>query len=298
MIGDRRTSERRSEERQKTFGGPRPTLRRLRRTSLRPPRLGGVSVNKLIPNILTMLALAVGMTGMRFAIQERWEAAVAAILIAGVLDGLDGRLARLLNAQSKFGAELDSLADMVSFGIAPAMILYMWALNTASNFGWIAALLYGVCMALRLARFNTMMGTVEKPAWAFNYFTGVPAPAAAGLALVPMILQFQFEWPVQAHPVPVALWTTLMATLMISTVPTFSFKGLKIPPGRVVFLLLGVGVLAAALVGDPWLTLLGIGAVYLAAIPLSIRQYARLKREAERLQAHTPDQAAESPPQA
>ncbi|HYE51067.1 MAG TPA: CDP-diacylglycerol--serine O-phosphatidyltransferase [Azospirillaceae bacterium] len=261
------------------------------RRPVRPPRQGGLTLNKMLPNILTLLALSAGMTGMRFGIQGRWEEAVVSILIAAVLDALDGRIARLLNAQSKFGAELDSLSDVISFGVAPAMILYMWVLDEARSFGWIAAVLFGVCAALRLARFNTALG-VEKPAWAFNYFTGVPAPAGAGLALLPLIASFEVGPTVFGHPVFVTAWTVGIAALMISAIPTYSLKGVRIPRAYVVFVLVGVGLLAAGVVSAPWTTFTVIAIVYLASFPFSIRQYHRLKSEAERLQA------AEEPPAA
>ncbi len=154
-------------------------------------RLKELSINKMLPNVLTVLALCAGLTSMRFGLQERWEAAVWAIIIAGIFDGLDGRIARLLRSSTKFGAELDSLSDVVSFGVAPAILLYLWTMNGAGNVGWVLVLLFAVCCGLRLARFNTMLGEPDPP-WAHNFFTGVPAPAGAGLVLLPMIMSFEF----------------------------------------------------------------------------------------------------------
>lgn len=261
-----------------------PRVFKRRQRKLRPPRLRGLTLNKLLPNALTLSAMAAGMTGMRFAIEGRFPEAVVAILVAAVFDGLDGRIARMLNAQSRFGEELDSLSDVVSFGVAPAVILYQWTLLDARTFGWIAALLLGICAALRLARFNTMLGAAaEKPPWAYNYFTGVPAPAGAGLALLPLVATLEVGPGWFDSPWLVAPWSVFVAALMISAVPTFSLKGLRIPQHFVVFLLLGVGVLAAALVSAPWATLAVISLLYVLSLPFSSLQYAKLQREAARL---------------
>ncbi|HIJ38767.1 MAG TPA: CDP-diacylglycerol--serine O-phosphatidyltransferase, partial [Rhodospirillaceae bacterium] len=196
----------------------------------RPNRINGLSLNKLLPNILTMLALCAGLTSIRFGLHGKWESAVFSILLAGVLDGLDGRIARLLNGTSKFGAELDSLSDFVSFGVAPAMLLYFWTMQAAGGLGWALVLLFSVCCALRLARFNTMLGQPDLPAWAYNFFTGVPAPAAAGLVLIPMMLSFQLgadslfaSWLLNA------VMLVLVSFLMVSKIPTFSGKRSRIP---------------------------------------------------------------------
>jgi len=262
---------------------PRPAAR-LRQKRLRPPRLRGLSINRLLPNMLTMLNLASGMTGIRFAMEGKWKEAVLAIAVGALFDLLDGRIARMLNAQSKFGEELDSLSDVVSFGVAPAMILYLWSLDDARTFGWMAALVMGVCAALRLARFNTMLGAAaEKPPFAYNYFTGVPAPAGAFLALLPLIATLEVGEGWFDSPILVVPWTVGVAGLMISAVPTFSLKGLRIPQRYVVFLLLGVGITAAALVSAPWATLTVAGLVYLASIPFSAKRYQQLATEAARL---------------
>ncbi|WP_207478319.1 CDP-diacylglycerol--serine O-phosphatidyltransferase [Arenibaculum pallidiluteum] len=259
--------------------------RRTRRPVDRPPRLRGLSVNHMLPNVLTMLALCAGVTAMRFAINGRFEAAVASIIVAAVLDALDGRIARLLNGQSRFGEELDSLSDVVSFGVAPAMILYLWTLSGAGTLGWVAVLALSVCAALRLARFNSKLGQNDMPAYAYNYFTGVPAPAGAGLALLPLVLSFEIGRDPAASPWIVAPWTLVVALLMVSWVPTFSLKGIRVPQRLVVPILVVVGLLAAALVSAPWLTLAGMGIAYVASIPWSLREFRRLRAEAERLQA-------------
>jgi CDP-diacylglycerol--serine O-phosphatidyltransferase len=174
---------------------------------------------------------------------------------------------------------------VVSFGVAPAVTLYVWGLDQARSFGWIAALLLGVCAALRLARFNVSLGAAaEKPAWAYNYFTGVPAPAGAGLAILPIIASFEAGPAFLHNPAFLVIWTIMVAALMISALPTFSLKGQRIPQRLVPFVLLGVGGGAAALVAAPWMTLSVIGVLYLVSLPFSIRQFGRLKAEAARLQ--------------
>ena len=261
---------------------------RHRTRRLRPPRLKGLSINKLLPNMLTMLNLASGMTGIRFAMEGKWQEAVIAIAVAALFDMLDGRIARMLNAQSKFGEELDSLSDVVSFGVAPAMILYLWSLDDARTVGWMAALLMGICAALRLARFNTMLGAAaEKPPFAYNYFTGVPAPAGAFLALLPLIATLEVGAGWLDSPWIVVPWTVGVAGLMISAIPTFSMKGLRIPQRYVVFVLLGVGATAAALVSAPWATLSVVGLVYIVSIPFSARRYRVLAEAAAKLQDDT-----------
>ena len=160
-----------------------------RRRFRRVPRLKGQTVSKMIPNIITVGALSAGFTAIRFAFDGKWEFAVVAILVAAILDALDGRMARLLKSASDFGAELDSLSDVIAFGVAPAVVIYVWALSSVDGPGWIAALFFVVCAALRLARFNTTLGKL--PPYAYNYFTGVPAPAGAGLAILPLVVSFE-----------------------------------------------------------------------------------------------------------
>lgn len=257
---------------------------RPRRARIRPPRIPGLSINHMIPNVLTLLALCAGLTSIRFGLHGKWEAGVAAIFLAAVLDGLDGRVARLLQGTSKFGAELDSLSDFVSFGVAPAMLLYFWTMQTAGGFGWALVLLFAVCCALRLARFNTMLGD-DLPPYAYNFFTGVPAPAAAGLVLFPMVASFQFDVGFFDRPAVVAVFLLGVSFLMVSTIPTFSFKKVRIPHNWVLPILLVIGLLAAFLVTEPWLTLVVVGVLYVGMIPLSVRSFRRLKREAARVEA-------------
>ena len=252
----------------------------------RAPRLKGLSINRLIPNILTVLALCAGLTSIRFALNGEWQQAAIAIFAAAILDGLDGRMARLLKATSKFGAELDSLSDFISFGVAPAVVLYMWGMSGVAGFGWAVVLFFATCAALRLARFNTKLGDPDLPAYAYNYFSGVPAPAGAGLALLPMILSFDLGYDtVLKHPALVIAWVFFIGLLMVSAIPTYSGKKARIPQGLVIPMLIVVGLLVAALVNAPWRTLSGLGLLYLLCIPFSVRSYRRLKAEAEQMVA-------------
>lgn len=244
----------------------------------RSRRLKGLSFNRMIPNILTLLALCAGMTSIRFGLQDRWEAATLAIAISAVLDALDGRIARLLKGSSRFGAELDSLSDFICFGVAPAILLHLWALEDAGRFAWIVSLLLAACCGLRLARFNTMLEDPDAPPWQPNFFVGVPAPAGAGLVLLPMILSFQIGDAVVRQPGVVAAVMVIVAALLVSRVPTYSFKKLKVPnrwilPTMVIVVLLAAGVLTA-----PWATLSGVLFLYLLSFPFSIRRHAKLRQ--------------------
>jgi len=231
--------------------------------------------NKMIPNILTIMALSAGMSAIRFGLEDRWEPAALSILAAAILDALDGRIARILKGSSKFGAELDSLSDFISFGVAPAIMLYLWAMQDAGRFGWMLALLFSVSMALRLARFNTMLEDKDQPAWTKNFFTGVPAPAAAGLVLLPMILSFQFGDGFFREPATVSLFLVGVAALVVSSLPTYSFKKIAIKSKHVVPAMIIVGAFITVLVSAPWTTLSVVMLIYLGLIPISIRSYRR-----------------------
>lgn len=243
-------------------------------------RLRGLHFNRLIPNILTVLALCAGLTAILYAYQGKWKFAVIAILIAAVLDALDGRVARLLGGSTKFGAELDSLSDFVSFGVAPALLVFLWSLQSAQEIGWITALVFAVCAALRLARFNTRLGVSDMPAWASNFFTGIPAPAGGGLALLPMILSFNFQNQTLAHPAITIPVMVIVACLMISRIPTYALKQVRVPHRMVMPFLLFVGLTAALLAMATWLTISVFLFVYLLSIPFSMRAYRRLQRDA------------------
>jgi CDP-diacylglycerol--serine O-phosphatidyltransferase len=259
-------------------------------------RLREQSINRLIPNMFTILALCAGLTAIRFAVDEKWDAAVIALVAAGIFDGLDGRIARLLGGSTKFGAELDSLSDVISFGVAPAVTLYLWSLTGASNLGWTVALLFAVCCALRLARFNTKLDEVDPMPWAGQFFTGVPAPAGAGLALLPIMLSFELGDTVFRHPAVVAPVMLVVAGLMVSKLPIHSFKKVRVPHNLIVPTLLAVGVLAGLLISATWITLILIGLAYIVNIPLSIRAHARLKRAHEQQLAAAAAAEAAQPP--
>src|SRR5438067_3129296 len=231
----------------------------------------------MIPNAITVLALCFGLTGVSLAIRGDWEKAIGAIVLAGVLDGIDGRIARLLRADSRFGAELDSLSDNIAFGTAPALILFLWSLQAAPRFGWIAALALAVCCALRLARFNARLDAAEQPHKSAGFNTGVPAPAGAGLAFVPIYLWLiTGDGRFQAWPAVMA-WTLFIAALMISSLPTYSWASIRIRPAWRLFALAGVALLGAALIVTPWPTLLALAALYLVMIPVAFASYERVK---------------------
>ena len=239
---------------------------------------GGFPIRAFVPNAITAAALCVGLTGVRFGITGDWPQALACIVGAGVLDGFDGRIARLLKAQSKFGAELDSLSDNIAFGTAPALIVFLWSLQEAPRFGWVAALALAVCCALRLARFNARIDAESQPHKSAGFNTGVPAPVGAGLAFVPIYL-----WLISGNELfrswqLVLPWTLFIALLMISSVPTFTWGSIRIRRGWRLFALAGVALLVAALLSAPWSTLLGMSIVYLALLPFSIASYAKVKR--------------------
>ena len=246
-------------------------------------RLKGLPFNRMIPNILTLLALCAGMTAIRFALEERWEAAMIAILVAAILDALDGRVARILKGTSKFGAELDSLADFLNFGVAPALILYLWTMQDAGRVGWILALLFSICCVLRLARFNTGVDEPDAPPWAYNFFTGVPAPAGGGLVLLPMMLSSSLGNGFFRDPWVTGLFMIVVAGLMVSRIPTFAFKKFKVPNPWILPSMLFVGLFAATLVSAPWPTLSVVLVLYMISIPFSVRAYRSLERKARAL---------------
>lgn len=238
-----------------------------------------LTLNRMIPNILTLLALCAGLTAIRFALLGRWEHAALALVAAAILDTLDGRVARLLRGSSRFGAELDSLSDFLSFGVAPAIILYLWALQDSGRVGWILALIFACCCALRLARFNTMSDDASAPAWKSGFFTGTPAPAGAGLVLLPMILSFQIGDDVVRTPETVILFMVGTAYMLVSQIPTFSFKRVRIPGKMVMPTLLLFVILVAASFSAPWLTLTCVLVLYIISIPASVLRHAKLTRQ-------------------
>ena len=242
------------------------------------PEERGIPFRAMIPNAITVFALCLGLTGVSLAIGGEWEKALGSIVLAGVLDGFDGRIARLLRAQSRFGAELDSLSDNIAFGTAPALILFLWSLQTAPRFGWIAALALAVCCALRLARFNARIDAAEQPHKSAGFNTGVPAPAGAGLAFVPIFLWLVTGDDLFRQWQPVMAWTLFIAALMISSLPTYSWSSIRIRRDWRLFALAGIALFGAALIVAPWPTLLALAVVYLLMIPLALASYARVKR--------------------
>jgi len=244
-------------------------------TAKRPLRRGIY----ILPTVFTLGNLLCGFTSIILAAQGEFTRAAALIVLAGVLDGLDGRIARALGATSRFGAELDSLSDFVCFGVAPAVVVYMWSLQEFGGLGWAISLLFAVCCGLRLARFNVALDSKEiMPPWTRDFFVGVPAPAGGGLAIMPLIFGLQFEHGFFASPWLNGLMLAGVAALMVSRVPTFAFKRLQVPGRHVVFALLAVGAFAAFLISTPWVTLGFSGLAYLASIPYARHAYQRGRR--------------------
>jgi CDP-diacylglycerol---serine O-phosphatidyltransferase len=237
-----------------------------------------VPVRVLAPNLVTLLALCSGLTSIKLAIEGRIELALYCIIAAAILDGIDGRLARMLKGTSKFGAELDSLTDFVNFGCAPAIILYIWILNGLGNAGWIVALAFAICGALRLARFNVQLEDPNKPAWAGNFFTGIPAPAGALCVLLPVYIVLVGLPKAYVPAIVVLIYTALVGALMISKVPTFSGKkmGLSVGREKVIFLLLGLAIFVAFLVTYTWEVMLVCTLIYLAFLPIGVNAWRKL----------------------
>src|SRR5918996_649177 len=239
-------------------GRRRSRARRCSRTAGATWRLRAQPLIHLVPHIFTVASLCLGLSAIRYGLDGRFELAVILLVLAGVFDGLDGRAARLLKITSKLGAQLDSLADFLSFGVAPAIIVYLWSLNEVKALGWALTLLFATCCALRLARFNTELEDTDRPVWMSRFFTGMPAPAAAGCAIIPMLMAFAFQaaWP-RAWALN-ALVLVVVAFLMVSRIPTFSIKTVvvRLKPDWILPTLIGVGLLVAALSSAPWHTLL------------------------------------------
>jgi len=262
----------------------------MRRRRFRP-----IPVRMLVPNVITLLAICAGLTAIRLSTEGRMELAVAAIVFAAVLDGLDGRVARMIKGQSKFGAELDSLADFVNFGVAPGLILYFWQLHELRDGGWIAAMVFAISGSLRLARFNATMDDPNKPAFAANYFTGVPAPAGAITVLLPIYLAFL---GLPAPPaVLTALYTLLIAFLMVSRLPVFSGRNvrMRVPPEMVLPVFVSVIFFIALLIGYPWYILSAGSVLYLLSMPAGWKSYRDHARKAVAPAASPADVASASP---
>jgi len=252
--------------------GPDPDRRQRRLRRFRQ-----IPVRTLLPNVITLLALCAGMTGIRLALENRYELALGAIVFAAMLDAVDGRVARMIKGTSRFGAELDSLADFFNFGVAPGLILYFWGLNALGNLGWIAAMVFAICTALRLARFNIQIDDPLRPAWAGNFFTGVPAPLGAIVVLLPIYLSFL------RVPVPVVLtfvYTLAIAGLMVSRLPVLSGKkiGTRVRPEMVAPVIIVAVLLIALLIAYPWELLSVVSLAYLVLLPLGWFSYRRYQQ--------------------
>ena len=251
---------------------------------MRPPTLEserrGIPLRAVIPNAVTALALCVGLSSVRFAIAGQWGTAVLMIVAAGVLDGMDGRIARALKGQSRFGAELDSLSDVIAFGVSPAIVLHLWVLQTWPRIGWMFALAYAACMALRLARFNARIDVEDQPHKSAGFLTGVPAPAGAGLLLLPIIVWLASgeEWDWLRDLYFVAGWAALIAFLVVSSLATFSWSSLRLRRNVRFEAIVVIVLIGGALISEPWATLSVVGILYLLMIPLSIASYARIRR--------------------
>ena len=257
------------------------------------PRIREIPLRMVLPNLITVLAICAGLSGIRFAFEGRFETAVAMVLFAAFLDGIDGRLARMMKATSKFGAQMDSLADIVNFGVAPALVLYAFLLDRAGSPGWIAALLFAIACGLRLARFNVLDEDLERPAWQAEYFVGVPAPAGAVLVLLPVYLAFIGVYePSRVTAFVASGFTVLAAFLLASRIPVYSGKKLRVPRDRVMPLILAVALGLLLLFSYPWQTLSAGVIAYLIFLPLSVLAYGRRAQvEEAKLDTTEPPQA-------
>ena len=264
-------------------------------------RIGTFPLRRLVPLSVTLFALCLGLTAIRLAIEGRFDLAVGAIILACVMDFLDGLLARLLKSASKFGAELDSLADCLNFGIAPPMLLYLWTMDGLGNFGWICALFYAICCALRLARFNTDLDEKGKSAaaqaWESAYFIGVPAPSGAGLVLIPFYLHFLGVIPGMVAAPASAILCIAVGLLMVSRIPTFSLKTTtRIRPDLVLPLLLMIAFLGAVIANYPWMSFTAMALLYIAVIPISAASYGRARAAAASMEESRQTPAPAAPP--
>lgn len=238
----------------------------------------GISLRALAPNAVTAMALCTGLSGVWFALEQRWDAALLAIVVAGILDAMDGRIARLLKGESRFGAELDSLSDVIAFGATPALIMYSWAMQNMPRFGWTICVFFVLCAALRLARFNARIDADHQPHKSAGFNTGVPSPAGAGLMLLPLTvwLETGAEWARDYRLI--GPWVLLIAILMISNVPTFSWSSIRIRRAFRFMALAVLGLYVAALIAAPWVALIVASLIYALLIPFSIASYAKVKR--------------------
>jgi CDP-diacylglycerol--serine O-phosphatidyltransferase len=230
--------------------------------------------------MLTLIGVCIGLTSIRFALDGRFEFAIVAIILAAVIDGLDGRIARLIKGTSKVGKELDSLTDMISFGVAPAFIMYFWKLNTLGRFGWLVCLIYVICVALRLARFNVNSG--QEPSWRDNFFEGVPSPAGGILVLTPLIFSMtNFEFITINYDIVVPIFFIVTSLLLISKFPSYSFKKIVIQRKTTIFLLFGIVLFFGLLLIYPFNVIAISAIIYLVMLPISFFHYQKLKKQNE-----------------
>ena len=238
-------------------------------------RLREQPLSRVLPNMITLAGMCCGLSSIRFAINERWELAVAFIIAAAVIDGMDGRVARLLGATSEFGAQLDSLSDFVCFGVAPALVMYIWLLHDIRGIGWAVTLFYVICASLRLARFNTALTTTPKNAWANQFFTGVPSPAGGVLCLLPLIVYLQTE-TYSLPPALIACHMVMVGALMASRIPTFAGKNLRLPHEHLLPFMITACFLLVLLFIEPWLMISLLSVGYVISIYFSLRRYKKL----------------------
>jgi len=246
----------------------------------KPKKLVWLPISRLFPNVITIMAICFGLTSIRYALNQQWEIAAAFIIIAGFLDVVDGRLARFLKATSNFGAQLDSLADFVNFGVSPAIILYLWELHKVQikGLGWALALFYAICSAIRLARFNSDLAEPDRPAWREGFFTGVPAPMGAYLAILPIMLSFETNILNYIHPIAIGIYLVIIGLLMASRLPTFTTKKIIIHKEYISFVLVLAGLLIGVLIMEPWISLSILGVIYLFTFPFSYKAFRKLSK--------------------
>lgn len=250
-----------------------------------PPEDGGHTrkplreqpISRLLPNMITLAGMCCGLSAIRFATLGRWEMAITFILVAALIDGMDGRVARMLGATSLFGAQLDSLSDFLCFGVAPALIMYMWQLHDIRGIGWAVVLFFVVCAALRLARFNTALFDDEKEAWEKQFFTGVPSPAGGILCLMPLIFSMQISQGTSLPAIAVAIHVVIIGMLMASRIPTFSGKTINIRHEYIPQFMIACSILLVLFIIEPWLFLTGVSVVYILSIGFSVLRWRKLK---------------------
>lgn len=240
-------------------------------------------ISRLFPSIITIIAICFGLTSIRYALNQQWEIATAFIIIAGFLDVVDGRLARFLKATSNFGAQLDSLADFVNFGISPAIILYLWQLHKLQikGLGWALVLFFTICSAIRLARFNSDLAEPDRPAWREGFFTGVPAPMGAYLAMLPVMISFESNIILYIHPLIIGIYLIVIGILMASRLPTFATKKIAIHKEYISLVLVLFGLIIGVIIIEPWLSLTFIGFLYLISFPFSIKAFRKMSNSSK-----------------